>query len=323
MLLRLLDTVRLACELCRQVRASSLPEAHRKGDASPVTLADYGAQALVGRALALHFPSDGVLAEESGAAFLLLPAAERERTARLVSELVREPVDEARLVRWLDHGRGVVSARIWVVDPIDGTEGYVHGRGYAVGVGALVEGEPREGIIGAPLSPLDTEGTLFYTREGRAWAEPLGGGVPRALSVSDREDPASLRVVESYVMGRRAREVADRVYAAAGVDARRVRRHDSMVKYALVAAGVADAFLRGPRDIQVNPHKAWDHVPGMALVHAAGGRVTGLGGETVDFSAGAELRGTRGLIASNGRVHAHLVDAVARVTGTRGPAQPG
>jgi 3'-phosphoadenosine 5'-phosphosulfate (PAPS) 3'-phosphatase len=310
----IIDAVRLACELCRRLQASKTGVS-RKSDSSPVTIADYGAQALVCRALVRSFPEDGVIAEEGGEAFLSLPPGEREQAVRLVGRLLGEPVTEEHFVRWLNHGRGARADRVWVIDPIDGTEGFIHGRGYAVCVGTLVEGQPTDGIIGVPVSPLDAGGTLFFTDAGRAWAEPLEGSEPRALRVSDRVDPASIRVVESYVMGRRSREMADRVYAAAGFDARRARRYDGMVKYALVAAGAADLFIRGPRDIRKNPHKTWDHVAGTALVRAAGGQVTGLDGRAVDFSQGAELRGTLGLIASNGLIHSRVVEAMARAAG--------
>ncbi|HYO51283.1 inositol monophosphatase family protein [Archangium sp.] len=310
----IIDAVRLACELCRRVRAS-LASVSRKKDSTPVTLADYGAQALLCRTIRRHFPEDAVVAEESGEAFLCLPSAEREKAVRLVGKLLGEPVIEEDFVRWLNHGRGVRADRTWFIDPIDGTEGFIHGRTYAVCVGTLVEGEPVDGVIGAPVSPLDEGGTLFFTDGGGAWAEPLAGGEPRALHVSDRADPRSIRVVESYLMGRRSREIADRVYAAAGFDARRIRRYDGMLKYALVAAGAADVFIRGPRNIRKNPHKSWDHVAGAALVGAAGGRVTGLDGRRVDFTRSAELRGTLGLIASNGHIHPNLVEAMARAAG--------
>lgn len=312
----IIDAVRLACELCRRVQ-SSQAGVNRKSDATPVTIADYGAQALLCRAIRRHFPEDGIIAEEGGQAFLSMPRDERVRILRLVGSLLGEQVLELDFVRWLDHGRGVRSDRTWVIDPIDGTEGFIHRRSYAVCVGTRVEGEPVDGIIGVPVSPLDEGGTLFYSDGGGAWAESLEGGEPRALHVSDRDDPASIRVVESYIMGRRSREIADRVYAAAGIDARRIKRYDGMLKYALVAAGAADLFIRGPRDIQKNPHKIWDHVAGAALVKAAGGQVTRLDGHAVDFSQGPELRGTLGLIASNGRIHRHIVDAMAKTAGAR------
>jgi 3'(2'), 5'-bisphosphate nucleotidase len=313
----LIGAVRLACELCRRVQATQMGVV-RKSDASPVTIADYGAQALLGRAIRLHFPEDGVIAEEGGAAFLSLPVPEREQVIRLVGKLLGEAVDEDDFLQWLNHGRDVRADRTWVIDPIDGTEGFIHGRAYSVGVGTLVEGEPVDGVIGAPVSPLDEAGTLFYTDGGKAWAEslePVEGAEPRALHVSDRVDPKSLRAVESYVMGRREREIADRVYAEAGLDARRIKRYDGMVKYALVAAGAADVYVRGPRDIRKHPHKIWDHVAGTALVRAAGGQVTALDGRAVDFSQGAELRNTLGLLVSNGLIHMRMVEVMARVAG--------
>jgi HAL2 family 3'(2'),5'-bisphosphate nucleotidase len=310
------DAVRLACELSRRVQAQA--GVTRKSDASPVTIADYGAQALLCRAISRHFPEDGVIAEEGGEAFLTVPQAEREQVVKLVGKLLGELVSEADFVRWLNHGRNRRANRTWVIDPIDGTEGFIHGRAYAVCVGTLEEGQPVDGVIGVPLSPLDEGGTLFFTEGGRAWAEPLeapDGTEPRALHVSDRADPKSIRVVESYVMGRREREIADRVYAEAGLDARRIKRYDGMVKYALVAAGAADLYVRGPRDTRKNPHKIWDHTAGTALVRAAGGQVTGLDGRAVDFSQGTELRHTVGLIISNGPLHLHLVEAMKRVAG--------
>ncbi|MFY0572766.1 inositol monophosphatase family protein [Archangium lansingense] len=310
----LIDAVRLACELCRRLQAAKTGVS-RKSDSSPVTIADYGAQALICRAIARYFAEDGVIAEEAGEAFLSLPPAEREQAVRLVGKLLGEPVTEEHFVRWLNHGRGVRADRVWVIDPIDGTEGFIQGRGYAVCVGSLVEGLPVDGIIGAPVSPLDEGGTLFFTDAGKAWSETLEGSEPRELHVSDRVDPPSIRVVESYIMGRRSREIADRVYGAAGFDARRIKRYDGMIKYALVAAGAADLFIRGPRDIRKNPHKTWDHVAGTALVQAAGGRVSGLDGRQVDFSQGAELRGTLGLIASNGLIHERVVEAMTRAAG--------
>lgn len=312
----IIDAVRMACELSRRVQTSEAGVSH-KSDASPVTIADYGAQALLCRAIRRFFPEDGVIAEEGVEGFLAVPASEREQVLRLVGKLVGEQVAEEDFVRWLEHGRGVRADRTWVIDPIDGTEGFVNGRSYSVGVGSLVEGQPLDAIIGAPVSGLDERGTVFFTDGGKAWSEPLESADearPRPLCVSDRMDPKSLRAVESYLMGRRSREVADRVYAETGLDARRLRRYDGMVKYALVAAGQAELYIRGPRDSRRSTHKVWDHVAGTALVRAAGGQVTGLDGRALDFSQGTELR-TPGLLVTNGHVHVRVIEAMRRVAG--------
>jgi 3'-phosphoadenosine 5'-phosphosulfate (PAPS) 3'-phosphatase len=311
----LLEAVRQAAELCRWLQDSEAGP-QRKADATLVTLADYGAQALLCRAVGRHFPGDAVIAEESGEGFLRgVPPEARARVVRRVAELLGEPVMEEDFIGWLEHGRQGRAERTWVIDPVDGTEGFVAGRAYAVCIGSLEVGEPRVGVIGVPRSPLDEGGTIFYTAEGGARAEPLGGGEARELRVSEREEAGTLRAVESWLEGGWTREGLGRVYAELGVEPGRVGRYDGMVKYALVAAGEAEVYVRGPRDARHRPPKVWDHVAGTALVRAAGGRVTRLDGGPVDFTRGRELEGTVGLLVSNGRVHARLVEAVARGAG--------
>ena len=56
----LLDAVRVACELCRRVQASKAG-VNRKSDASPVTIADYGAQAVICRAIARSIAGELVI----------------------------------------------------------------------------------------------------------------------------------------------------------------------------------------------------------------------------------------------------------------------
>ena len=297
---------------------SSQAGVNRKSDASPVTIADYGAQALLCRAIRRHFPDEGIIAEEGGQDFLSVPLAERELAVRLVGQLLGERVLEDELVRWLEHGRGVRSDRTWVIDPIDGTEGFIHRRSYAVCVGTRVEGEPVDGIIGVPVSPLDEGGTLFYSDGGSAWAEPLEGGEPRALHVSDRRGPrehprgGELHHGPALAGGRRPGVRGGGHRRAA---AQALRRH-AQVRAGGGGRGGAVHPL-GPGTSRRTRTKIWDHVAGTALVKAAGGEVTRLDGHAVDFSQAPELRGTLGLIASNGRIHRLIVDAMGKAAGTR------
>ena len=98
----------------------------------------------------------------------------------------------------------------------------------------------------------------------------------------------------------------------AGLGDVRILELDSMEKYALVACGDADLYMRLPRRDSEYAHKVWDHAAGAALVAAAGGMVTGLAGEALDFSRGETLPNA-GMIISNGQHHARVVAAVRRV----------
>src|SRR4029077_12341774 len=63
----LIRAVRQAARLCRAVRAGIRPEVLDKKDKSPVTVADFGSQAVICRALAEAFPDDPIIAEEDAA----------------------------------------------------------------------------------------------------------------------------------------------------------------------------------------------------------------------------------------------------------------
>jgi 3'(2'), 5'-bisphosphate nucleotidase len=87
---------------------------------------------------------------------------------------------------------------------------------------------------------------------------------------------------------------------------------DSQAKYATVARGFADAYLRLPTKTGYF-EKIWDHAGGIAVVEEAGGRVTDVAGKTLDFSRGRELNQNRGVIVTNGLLHDQIVAAVQSV----------
>ena len=138
-----------------------------KGDDSPVTIADYGAQALICAAIQQYFPDDGVLAEESGAQFVELVAADQKaEVIALIGEAMGRTVSEAEVVGWLDYGKQTDAARKWVIDPIDGTKGFVALRHYAIAVGLIEGGVPVAGVMACPAYPDVEGGAVFYAEQG-------------------------------------------------------------------------------------------------------------------------------------------------------------
>ena len=179
------QALRAAAVLCRLVQEHYLiANTKTAGSHSePVTIADYGAQAIIGKALQTHFPDDAVIAEESGAQFLdLVPAPQRENIRELLAQVLGQPVSESALINWLDFGSDRTAARTWVIDPIDGTKGFIALRHYVIACGLLIDGKVTDGIIAAP-GYNDGEGSLFYTDAGTTWRAPLAAdgwdeGVP-------------------------------------------------------------------------------------------------------------------------------------------------
>ena len=303
-----------AARLCQLVQERYLSASTKTaGDHSePVTIADYGSQAIICRALQQHHPDDAVIAEESGGQFKQLVSREKcEQVLQLLAAVLGESVSEAQLLAWLDFGAGRRSRRTWVIDPIDGTKGFLARRHYAIACGLLVDGQVAEGIVAAPGYNAG-EGALFYTQAGETWRASLQGGAGKPVAVSARRDADDFVVVQSYERAHASKSRMARARELAGLGGARIIELDSMEKYALVAAGDADLYMRLPRPGSEYAHKIWDHAAGVALVQAAGGMVTGLDGEALDFSRGETLPNA-GMIISNGQRHARAVEAVAQV----------
>lgn len=305
--------VRQAATLCQQVQQHVVRR--EKSGSEPVTIADYGSQALICRAIQAHYPDDAVMSEESGAQFAsLLSDEQRETITGMIATIIGEPVTVDQVREWLDFGKMVDRPRIWVIDPIDGTKGFLAQRHYVNAVGILQDRHPVAGVLGAPAYPGDYDGgALIHAIDGEAFVESLADGRDRrTISVAGESDPAMLRALESVEKGHSGLTRLARVREIAGMDNTRVDQADSMEKYGRVAVGDAEVYMRLPRLKSTRPHNIWDHAPGAVIVEAAGGKVTDVDGSPLDYSEGTALR-NYGVIASNGPCHDRIIKAVGKL----------
>jgi 3'(2'), 5'-bisphosphate nucleotidase len=321
--------VREAAALCRAVRSRLNPEVLAKADQSPVTVADFGSQALVGRALADAFPHDPLIAEED-AGDLRRPA-----NAGLLAEVVaqvrslRPEADPDAVGRWIDHGGArVFSERFWTLDPIDGTKGFLRNEQYAVALALVVDGRIAVAAMACPNLPLVPDdaggpvGAVFVAVHGRgAFMAPLDGEHRASpIRVSSRDDPAKARFCESVEAGHSAHGEAAAVAARLGIATAPVRL-DSQAKYAIAARGEAEVYLRLPTRADYR-EKIWDHAAGVLIVEEAGGTVTDVAGNPLDFTHGRELAANRGVIVTNGLLHDRVLAAVTTTSGPYCAATP-
>jgi len=116
--------------------------------------------------------------------------------------------------------------------------------------------------------------------------------------------PVSLFSIDPDSIPSLVRELIERVGLGGGWV-----RIDSQVKYAAVAAGLAEIYIR-PRSREDWRERIWDHAAGAAIVEGAGGRVTDLDGELLDFTAGPTLENNRGVLVTNGAVHDVVLGAL-------------
>jgi len=303
-----------ASRLCRAVQGAIGSGVATKSDKSPVTVADFGSQAIVCRALAEAFPADPVIAEEGAADLRTGEAiALRDRVTAQVRAVVGD-CSETQVLEWIDRGGSrEASARFWTLDPIDGTKGFLRGEQYAVSLALIVAGKLAVAALACPNLPHESgTGVVFSAVAGAgAFGVALDAlhSSPRPVRVSPQASPAAARLCESVESGHSAHDVSAQVIAALGAGGTPVRM-DSQAKYGEVARGGAEVYLRLPTRADYR-EKIWDHAAGALVVIEAGGRVTDIRGNELDFGRGPELAAGAGVIATNGRLHDTVLTAVA------------
>lgn len=306
------EIVRDVCRLTSRIQdeIASTGHAMAKGDRSPVTVADLAVQAVVSRRLAVEFPGDPLLAEEDAD----LLKSQPDMAERVLAE-VRRHLSDATLNQVLetleraDHGGG---GRYWVLDPIDGTKGFLRGDQYAVALALVVDSRVVVGVLGCPKLGLTpghgSPGVLVAaTRGAGATIESLHEDVEVPARVDAITDTAQAVLCESVEAAHAAHSVQAAIARRLGITAEPYRI-DSQCKYAVVAAGEASIYLRLPRDTSYR-EKAWDHAAGSIVVEEAGGRVTDLDGQPLDFSQGRLLANSRGIVCTNGALHQEVLEA--------------
>jgi 3'(2'), 5'-bisphosphate nucleotidase len=316
-----LHAVRQACQIVQQVQAELVGASLTKDDRSPVTVADFASQALIARLLEEAFPDDPLVAEEDSAA---LRAAEGRSTLEQVTGFVyrfASGCTPEMVCSWIDRGAAAPGGRYWVLDPIDGTKGFLRGEQYAVALALVIDGQVQLGVLGCPnLSDAyrpdpGGPGSLVVARRGEGtWTTPLDAPWDfERLQVSRREDPADARLLRSVEAGHTNVGQIDEFAHSLGIQADPVGM-DSQAKYAVLAAGKGDLMLRLLSAAKPNyREKIWDQAAGSLVVEEAGGKVTDLDGRPLDFTAGRTLANNRGILASNGRLHAAALQALQAI----------
>jgi len=310
------EAVRAAARVCRAVQERLVTaDTLEKKDKSPVTVADFASQAIVCAHLEAALPRDPIVGEED--AHELRDDANAAIRAAVIERVAAEQsgAEPARVLDWIDRGGAPAGGgRMWTLDPIDGTKGFLRGEQYAIALALLVDGEVELGVLGCPNLPHEGHpGALFVARRGAgAQVGPLwdAAGSFRPIATARLASPAAARFCESVESGHSDQDESAEVARLLGITATPCRM-DSQCKYGAVARDDAQIYLRLPTRADYE-EKIWDHAAGKLVVEAAGGTVTDVEGRPLDFTRGRTLAGNKGVIATCGGIHEAVLGAVAR-----------
>ena len=321
-----LEAVATAASLTRAVQSGRDDiSRHTKDDRSPVTVADYAAQAIVAMVLSEKLGKRGplrIVGEESASALrspeqapvldAVVTHIQRWRPAADV-EVVLEAIDACG-----DDGQ---SQDFWTLDPVDGTKGFLRGQQYAIALARIENGQVVLGVLGCPNLPQETSadpaeadpkgtGSLYAAQLGAGtWefpdADPTGS--PLKMSCPAWTPAAPIRPCASVESGHSNRGATDDLLDRMESTSEPVRL-DSQAKYAVLARGQANAYLRLPtrRDYV---EKIWDHAAGALIASEAGAVVSDVAGAPLDFRHGRRLEANRGVIAAAAGLHEKLIVA--------------
>lgn len=328
--------VKAAAKLTKRVQ-STVKEVS-KADASPVTAADFAAQALLTQHIRRAFPDDAIVGEEDSSVlrsdgllgekvYLLF----REASSSSSSSSDDDDDDDEGVCSLEDMldlidvgGKGMGGGgRFWTMDPIDGTAAFLRGEQFAVAVGLVEGGKEVVGVIACPnlkvcngviseaivdqelgvvLSAVKGQGTRLITlRHQPPDPDPiLLPKLPAPRSLSD------LHIVDCPIgnpPGREAmRLLAARVQAPfPGTDI-----WSSHVRYAALILGGGNVLVRVPASGR-DESCIWDHAGAQLLYSELGGLATDLDGRPLDFTAGRYLCRNRGLVVAHEGVHGRVL----------------
>lgn len=309
-----IDAVLKAAKLCQDVQSDmAQADAIEKSDRSPVTVADFGSQALICSAIGDAFPQDCIVAEEDSEALRENPRLSA-RVADYVNRFVEGSPD--RVCEWIDRGKGEVNNRFWTLDPIDGTKGFLRRNQYAIALALIVDAEVRFGLIACPNlpqawdNPTTEQGSLLVAVRGEgAYMCALDGTLLKQIRVTE----TPLRFAESFEASHGDHSAHVRISKELGITAPPIQI-DSQAKYGLVARGEASVYMRLPNPRTPRYRECiWDHAAGIIVVEEAGGKVTDMHGQSLNLSEGRRMTSNRGIVATNGKLHERVLEIIRTV----------
>jgi 3'(2'), 5'-bisphosphate nucleotidase len=225
-------------------------------------------------------------------------AADQAASRFITRELKqRFPQDAVLSEEEKDDGSRLSMSRVWIVDPMDGTTEFVaHRDEFSVMIGFAIDGKPVLGVVYQP-----TDKKLYYAAAGSgAFMEQ--GGTRHSLRVSPEADASRIVIAVSRSHdSARAKRLRDMLHIQSTF-----QFGSAGLKVGKICEGIAHLYV-----VLGTGTSQWDTCGPQAILHEAGGRITDLHGNPLQYNI-ADPRNLRGFVASNGVIHERVIEALNR-----------
>lgn len=246
----------------------------KKPDSSYVTPADYAVQYYLFKTFKKTFPNIPFIGEET------LYETDAYKLP-LILQIARQLEPTTTTQNLLDYLRPSPSPStlFWLVDPIDGTSGFIKNRFFAIAISLMYEGHPILSVIASPTQDghsfkiyyaAKNCGTYMFDSNTNA-TSPLQAGVVNTNMFC--EASLSARNQRHWITKLLSERLSNKPIPL---------RADSQYKYAMVAENTVDFFIRIP--FASSKAYSWDHAPGAFLIEEAGGIVSDLSGDMLHYN---------------------------------------
>jgi len=246
-----------------------------------------------------HYANEIVAEEKLGADNKYEPVTAADRAAsRLIVDGLRDAFPDDAILSEEEIGEGLEwtrAARTWIIDPIDGTAGFIkHEDDFAVQIGLIDNGKPVVGVVHLPAFGITYEAALG------SGAFMIANGERDPLAVREVSDPSEMRVALSRNhFSPRMNILLDHFHFASNV-----RRGSVGLKMGLIAAQESDVYIH-----LSSRTKLWDTCAPQIILEEAGGILTDIYGDALVYDT-PELSNLNGIVACGSAGHARIIDGL-------------
>ena len=189
------------------------------------------------------------------------------------------------------------SEKVWIIDPLDGTQDFVNKTGeFTVMIGLVENHIPIMGLVYWP-----TEKKLYFAENGfGAFCYDSQGWTK--ISVRNVEEVAkSLALVSRHHLSDKEKKMLDHLKI------KNTASIGSSLKVMEIASGRADIYLTS-----TNKMKQWDTAASHCIISEAGGKMTDISGNDLVYNT-ESVNHENGLLVTNGSIHEEVVSKISKL----------